>query len=371
MRFALSDEQGSFREVLEDFFGSRVGADHRRRFVDGDGAYDERLWAELAEGLGLSGLLVQEGAGGSEASLVEQVVLFEQAGRNLLCSPLFATAGLAVPALLEAADGLVRQELLSKIAAGAITATVASGEPGRVRGGDGTVDAACDAAGNWSLSGTCTAVVDAATADLVLVVAATTGGPALFAVSKDAAGFVATPSKAFDPTRPLGILSLDAAPAQLVGAAGDVRSLDRARLVSTVIMTAEQLGGMQACLDMAVAYAGSRVQFGRPIGAFQAIKHRCSDMFVAVESSRSVVYYAAWSLAEATAQDEELLVAMTSSSVSTAFQRTASSLLQVLGGIGYTWEHDAHLFLKRAVSSARLLAVVDDHLDTVAAKLGL
>lgn len=370
MRLALSEEQSDFREVVENYLTGRLTSEHTRRFVEGEGSgYDLGLWKSMAAELGLPGLVIDEELGGSGAGLVELALVFEAAGRALLCSPLFGTAALALPALLAAPDWPVRDELLGSIASGETTATAAlpaAGEttPLTATGGD-----------NPRVSGTITPVVDGATADVLLLVADTDDGPALFAVDRESDGVRCTTLASLDPTRPLASVLLGSVPAKRLAVGESVIAAVRhARAVATILLAAEQLGGLQASLDMAVVHAGSRVQFDRPIGAFQAVKHRCADMFVDLELSRWAVYVAAWTLAtpgEQRLEDSECLAAMTGVVVSEAFQRSTASLLQVLGGVGYTWEHDAHLLFKRSASSARLLGTVDELLDVVANEIGL
>jgi alkylation response protein AidB-like acyl-CoA dehydrogenase len=365
---ALSDEQQQFRDAVEKYLAGRVPATHTRRFIEGEG-YDTALWRSMATEPGLPGIAVPEALGGSGAGLVEAALMFEVAGQALLCSPLFGTAGLAVPALLDAAEGSARNELLSRIASGDTTATAAFPSTGQAT--SLTATGGADA----RVTGVVDRVVDGATADVLIVLAVTDDGPTLLAVDCAADGVSATSLESLDPTRPLASVALDSAAGTLL-AVGDMvaPALRHAQAVSSMLLAAEQLGGLQASLDVAVAHARIRVQFGRPIGAFQAVKHLCADMFVDLETSRWTVYVTAWTLGADIAEGREgaeYLAAMTRAVVSESFTRSTANLLQVLGGIGYTWEHDAHLLFKRAVSSARLLGTVDEALDVVAGRIGL
>jgi alkylation response protein AidB-like acyl-CoA dehydrogenase len=365
---ALSDEQQQFRDAVEKYVAGRVPAGHTRKFIEGEG-YDGALWRSMATELGLPGIAVREELGGSGAGLVEAALMFEVAGKAMLCSPLFGTAGLAVPVLLDAPEGSARDELLGRIASGDTTATAAFPMAGEAT--SLTATGGADA----RVSGMVGCVVDGATADVLIALAATDDGPTLLAVECAADGVSATRLNSLDPTRPLASVTLNSAAATEL-AAGDAvaPTLRQAQAVSSMLLAAEQLGGLQASLDMAVTHAGSRVQFGRPIGGFQAVKHLCADMFVELETSRWTVYVTAWTLGagiEAGREDAEYLAAMTRAVVSESFSRSTANLLQVLGGIGYTWEHDAHLLFKRAASSARLLGTVDEALDVFARRIGL
>lgn len=370
MRLALSEDQSDFREVVQKYLTGRLTSDHTRRFVeDEDSGYDLGLWQSMAAELGLPGLVIEEELGGSGAGLVELALVFEEAGRAMLCSPLFATTALAVPLLLAAPTGADRDELLGSIASGGTTATAVL--PGR---GEKTPLTA-SLGDQPRVSGTTGLVVDGATADVLLLVADTDEGPALFSVDRESEGLDCTALATLDPTRPLASVVLRSVPAKkLASGESVVAALGQARAVASILLAAEQLGGLQASLDMAVAHAGSRVQFERPIGAFQAVKHRCADMFVDLELSRWSVYVAACRMATPADEalfDDDYLAAMTRVIVSEAFQRSAASLLQVLGGIGYTWEHDAHFLFKRSASSARLLGTVDEMLEMVADGIGM
>jgi alkylation response protein AidB-like acyl-CoA dehydrogenase len=223
----------------------------------------------------------------------------------------------------------------------------------------------------WVLNGTKQFVVAGASADLILVAASGPVGPSLFAVDGDAAGVTRELLPVLDATRPMARLTFNQTDAVLVGQAGGAADVLPALLdVASVALAAEQVGGAQACLEMAVEYAGSRVQFGRPIGSFQAIKHKCADMFADVESSRAIVQHAAWSL-DAALPEAPLLARLVGAYVSDAYCRVASQNLQVHGGIGYTWEHDAQLYFKRAAASAQLLGSPTQHREQAAAMVGL
>ena len=206
-------------------------------------------------------------------------------------------------------------------------------------------------------------------ADLILVVAQADAGPSLFAVRGDAEGLTRRPLTTLDMTRKQAALTLDGVPAALVGTEGGAADVvTRTLRLAVVALAAEQVGGAQRCLDMSVEYAKIRMQFGRPIGSFQAIKHMCADMLLEVESARSAAYYAAWA-----AQDESdelpLVSSMAKAYCSEAYFRAAADNIQIHGGIGFTWEHDAHLYYRRAKSTELMLGTPGEHREIAAGYL--
>ncbi len=364
MDFELSDDQRAFQEAVRKFLQANSSSADVRRFLDGSASYDRRVWASMAHELGLHGLVVADEHGGAGAGFLELALVLEEMGRAMLCAPFFATVVLAGTALRCANDSAAEQAWLPKIATGDVVATLALVDA------DGPTTARRTSRG-WALNGRKTFVMDGVSADLVLVTAETGAGLSLFAVRAPADGLTCTPLPVLDPTRPLAQLDFDRVDASLVGSdGGAAEPLARTMDLAAIGLAAEQLGGAQACLDMAVAYAGSRVQFGRPIGSFQAIKHKCADMFVDVETSRCAVYVAAWSV-DNDPDDLPLLADMTGSFASDAFYRSAATNLQIHGGIGYTWEHDAQLYFKRATASARILALPSARRESVAHRIGL
>jgi alkylation response protein AidB-like acyl-CoA dehydrogenase len=212
-------------------------------------------------------------------------------------------------------------------------------------------------------------VLDGHTAGLFLVAAATGAGPSLFAVQGGAAGLTRRPLETLDRTRKLARVELTSAEAVLVGTEGGAAAtLTRALQVAAAALAAEQVGGAQRCLDMSVEYAKLRMQFGRPIGGFQAIKHMCADMLLEVESARSAAYYAAWAAAE-DSDELPLVSSLAKAYCSEAYFRTAADNIQIHGGIGFTWEHDAHLYYRRAKSSELMLGTPSEHREIAATYL--
>ncbi|MDN5918313.1 MAG: acyl-CoA dehydrogenase [Pseudonocardia sp.] len=340
MTFDFSDEQialrAAVRELLDDLAGRDVG----------DPGIDRTLWDLLSGQLGVVGLAVPERHGGAGAGPVELAVVAEETGRRLSASPYLSSAVLAATLLSELAAGPAA-EYLPDVAGGRRIATVAiAGDEGWDLTGTGVV-----ADSGTTVSGRRRWVTDGPLADLLLVVAE---GPRVLAVDAGATGVMVTTLGTVDPTRPQADVTFDAAPARLLAEGPDAaRALERTLRTGEVVLAAEQAGGARAALDMAVAYAKERVQFGRAIGSFQAVKHLCAELLVDVESAYSAAYYAAWSLAE-DRPDSAAVASMAQAFCSEVFVRAAGDNIQIHGGIGFTWEHPAHLYLRRARSSAAL-----------------
>jgi len=311
--------------------------------------------------------------------MVELVALMEEMGASLLCAPFFSSVCLAGTTLLAGASQAQKSSILPGLASGETTATVAYTEKNG-RWDASAIEALARSEGeSWVLSGAKTFVPDGGTADLFVVAAREAGstgeaGVTLFLVPADASGVARRGLPTLDQTRRQGELVLRdvrVPDASRIGAAGEgwtilATALDRA----LIALAAEQLGGAQRCLDLSVAYAKERVQFGRPIGSFQAIKHKCADMLVLVESARSAVYYAA---AAATADDPEVpvLASLAKAYCSDAYFRGAAESIQIHGGVGFTWEYDVHLYFKRAKSSETLLGDASFHRERIARRIGL
>lgn len=361
--FEVSEEREEFRQALRRFLQEKSPSNEVRRLMVTEDGYDLAVWQQLAEQLGLQGLMIPDRLGGSELTFVELALAFEEMGRALLCAPFFSTVALAANALLAAGGGLA-DELLQGIAAGTTTATVA------LRDAERPTVARASGEG-YALDGSKRFVVDGHLAALVLVAAEFEGEAALFAVEGASPGLSCIVEPTLDRTRKLARLSLDGVPAKRVSNPGDgLRVLDETALHATVALACEQVGGAQACLDMAVAYAKDRVQFGRAIGSFQAVKHLCADTLVEVESARSAANYAAWALAEG-AEDRVQVAHIAKSAASEAFVTAATNNLQIHGGIGFTWEVDCHLYLRRAKSSEIFLGTPVEHREALATALGL
>ena len=370
MALRFTTEHDELRRTVRSFLAHHSPESEVRRVMATDDGYDPALWSRLGD-LGLVGLAVPEELGGSGYGWTEVAIVLEEAGRALLCAPYFSTVVLAIGALLNSDDGQAQKEHLPAIAAGARTATLA------ITGDAGAWDepsievSAVRRNGHWRLDGHAAHVVDGATADLLLVAARTADGPSLFAVDGDSPGITRRPAPTLDLTRKQARLELAGAPAELVGAPGAgweavARTLD----LGAVGLAAEQVGGAARALEMAVDYAMVRHQFGRPIGSFQAVKHLCADMLVEVESARSAAYHAIWA---ADHDPEELPVAasLAKAYCSDAFTFVAGQNIQVHGGVGFTWEHPAHLYIKRAKTDQLLLGDALHHRRLLARRIGL
>jgi len=370
MEFVFTPEQIELRDSLRRFLEARSPETEVRRLMATTEGYDKDVWARLTAELGLTALLVPEEYGGLGFTFLETSIALEEMGRALLCAP-FLSSILATTALLAAADESACKDLLPGIADGTTLATVAYMEGPHDWAGRSTAVVAEPVGTGWALTGTKRFVLDANCADLILVFAQTDQGASLFAVDATANGLRRESLATMDETRKLGDVAFDATPARLVGAPGSAADVLAHTLdVAATAVAAEQVGGCQRVLDMSVDYAKIRVQFGRPIGSFQAIKHKCADMFLAVESARSAAQHAAWAVAQNPA---ELPVAacIAKAHCSEAFSAAAAENIQIHGGIGFTWEHPAHLYFKRAKSAALLFGDAVYHRQLIARRLGI
>jgi alkylation response protein AidB-like acyl-CoA dehydrogenase len=369
MIFAFTDEQRELAATLRRFLQDKSPSSEVRRLMRTEQGYDARTWSQLAGQLGLPGLVIPEKYGGSGAGPVELAIACEETGRALLCAPFFATAVLAAQALLASGDQAAQEEFLPAIADGGTIATLAVCEDDGAWTTDRLTTRARRAGDGYVLDGRKSFVLDGHTAGLLLVVALADGGPSLFAVPGDAGGLARRPLQTLDATRKQAALSLDAVPARLVGAEGSAADVvARTLRLAAAALAAEQVGGAQRCLDMSVEYAKIRMQFGRPIGSFQAIKHMCADMLLEVESARSAAYYAAWA-AQDGSDELPLVASLAKACCSEAYFRAAADNIQIHGGIGFTWEHDAHLYYRRAKSAELMLGTPAEHREIAAGYL--
>jgi alkylation response protein AidB-like acyl-CoA dehydrogenase len=360
----LTSEHEELRSSLRGFFEGVASEPEVRRLMMTDDGFDPAVWSRLTGELGATSLSISESFGGAGFGFVEVGVVLEEAGRALLPAPYFSTVVLATTLIQTCSDAGLQAEFLPAIARGNLRATVTLPRTG----------VALNAQlrdGSWRLSGTAPLVMDGLTAHVVFVTAATSAGPAIFAVERGAAGVVAVADSTMDLTRKLATLQFDAAVARLVERPDTTSAvLDRVRMVAAVGMACEQVGGAERVLEMAVDYAKERRQFGRPIGSFQAVKHRLADMLVQVESARSAAYTALWAVA-LDSTELPVLSALAKAFCSDAFLFCAAESIQVHGGIGFTWEHPAHLYLKRAKSSQMMFGDPGIQRQRVAAHLGI
>lgn len=351
MDFELNADQRSLREVVRDLLTKRADSAATRAVIESDEGWDAGLWHTLAQELGLVGLTVPDVLGGSGGGLVDLVLVQDALGEHLATVPYLATV---VAAELIRAFATPQQQAawLPELCSGTVT-TVAVAEGDEPWVTEMTSVVATD---DDRLTGRKDHVFAAECAAHLLVPARTADGAVrIYRLSLDAPGVTVTFDKALDPTRRTATVNLADTHAERVGDGTEVLStaLERVHLVASLALAAEQVGGMRRCLDLAVAHASSRVQFDRPIGAFQAVKHRLADMYVALSTSEASLRFAAWSLdAE---EQGAVAVRLAQSRVADAYYRVARDAIQVHGGIGCTWEHDMHLYLKRAMATRVLL----------------
>jgi alkylation response protein AidB-like acyl-CoA dehydrogenase len=371
VNFAFSEEQEELRNVVRQFLEAKSPESAVREQMETEAGYDATVWKQMAEQLGLQSLTVPEEFGGQGFGYVELVVVLEEMGRFLLCAPYFSTVVLAANTLIHSGDDAAKQAHLPGIASGETVATVAFTEPNG-RWDEQGIQATAEADGDaWKISGTKSFVLDGHTADLILVAARTGKGVSIFAVEGGATGLTRTALATMDQTRKQAKLDLDGVTGTLVGTEGEGWALLSTVLdLAAVGLAAEQVGGAQACLDMAVQYAKDRVQFGRPIGSFQAIKHKCADMLLEVESAKSAAYYAGWCASE---MNDELpsVASLAKAYCSEAYFHASAENIQIHGGIGFTWEHPAHLYFKRAKSSELLFGDPTYHRELLAQRIGI
>jgi alkylation response protein AidB-like acyl-CoA dehydrogenase len=377
MKLAYTTEQTELRESVRRFLADRVPLTRVRELMDSADGADEKVWSYAGSQLGLQGLAIPEEYGGAGFTFAEQAIVLEELGAALYPGPYLASAVLAATALLAGSDEQAKRGLLPGIASGETVATLAfteddgSWDPGAIRlTATPPAGGAADGSG-WTLDGHKSFVLDGHTAGLILAVARTGNGLALFAVDAGAAGLTRIQLPTLDQTRRMARLEFSSAPARLVGAPDEAEAvLSRTLDVAAVALAAEQLGGAQRALDMAVEYAKLRHQFGRPIGSFQAIKHRCADLLLEVESLRSAVVYAAAAVSE-DSPELPVVAALVKALGSDTYFHVAAENIQIHGGIGFTWEHDAHLFFKRAKASEIFLGDASYHRERLATRIGV
>jgi alkylation response protein AidB-like acyl-CoA dehydrogenase len=376
MNFGFTEEQEFLRQTARDFLTECAPMTVVREVMEGSASHSPEVWKQMAE-LGWMGLALPEEYGGADLGMVELCIVLEELGRSLAPVPFLPTA-IASALILEAGSGAQKQEWLRRIGAGEAVATLAiTEERGTENPGDLAARAGSEGDG-WVIDGRKLFVPDAGGAEVLVVVARVGGegeeGIGVFAVPRETAGVEVEAMPSMDLLRPLYEVSFRGVklPADaLLGGDRDAwqrvaRVLDRAR----VMIAAEMLGGAEKCLESSVAYAKERVQFGKPIGVNQAIKHKCADMLFEVESAKSITYYAAWAAREDN-DEAPLTAAMAKAYVSDAYRHVSAENIQIHGGVGFTWEYDCHLYLKRAKSDEAWLGDAAYHRERVAQMLAL
>jgi alkylation response protein AidB-like acyl-CoA dehydrogenase len=374
--FAFSEEQEMLRRSARDFLAKESSSKVVRKLMESPDAFDGALWKKLAD-MGWTALGIPEEYGGV-GTFLDLVVVLEEAGRALLPGPFFATMGLAVPVLIEAGTDAQKKEARGAIAQGSARATLAMTEQSGRWDPESVSLAAKQTGDGWQLDGVKQFVPDAEVADYMVVVARTRGegedGITLFLITGKPKGMTVTPLKAMDMTRRWTEVRFDKVQLDASSVMGSTHnawpSLKRALEWATAALCAEMIGGGQKVLETSTEYAKTRQQFGKPIGIYQAVSHKLADMLVQSESARSATYYAAWTV-DADAPDRSLASSMAKAYVSDAYRKIAGDGIQVHGGIGFTWEHDMHLYLKRAKASEVTLGDATYHRELVAQALDL
>jgi alkylation response protein AidB-like acyl-CoA dehydrogenase len=366
IQFAFTDEQEQFRAAVRRFLNDKSPTTEVRRVMATAEGYDPATWRQLSAELALPGIHIPEQYGGAGFGMVELGVVMEEFGRALVCAPYFSTAVLAANAILNAGTEAQKSSLLPAIACGARLATLAITEPGGDWDPRAIALTATPFADGYRLEGTKSYVVDGHVADLLIVAAripssAGLEGLALFTLEANASGVERRLLESVDPTRKIARIDFHGAHADLLGVIEDgagsiVRTLDQA----AIALANEMMGGARKLFDSAIDYAKLRVQFGRTIGSFQAIKHKCADMLLDVELAKSATYYAA----QAAAVDDPdwpALASLAKAAASETYMNTAAQCIQIHGGIGFTWDNDTHLWFKRAKSSEVFLGQPSYH----------
>ncbi len=367
MNFAFTEEQEQLREFVRSFMDEKSSEAAVRELMETDEGYDKAVWSQMAEQMGLQSLIIPEEYGGQGFTFVELGVVLEEMGRRLLCAP-FLSGLLASLAILHSEDDNAKKNYLPGIASGETIAALAFTEENGRWDADG-IEATVDADGK--ITGTKSFVIDGATASLLIVAAKSAAGISLYAVDSSADGVTTTALATMDQTRKQAKIELDGAQGTLIGSdGGGWDTLSTVLDLGAVALAAEQVGGAQFVLEMAVQYAKDRVQFGRPIGSFQAIKHKCADMLLEVESAKSAAYYGLGCAAEL---NDELpsVASLAKAYCSEAYFHASAENIQIHGGIGFTWEHPAHLYFKRAKSSELMFGDPAYHRELLAQRIGL
>lgn len=364
--FEFTDDFVELRKMTRRFCEEFSPESAVRKSMESETGYDASLWRRLGSELGVLGLSVPEEFDGADVGLVAQAVVVDELGAALFCGPVVGTLFLAVPALCAVADEQVQKDYLPGLVAGETVATVAVLlEGGVFEAAAVTVTAQLDD-GQWRLSGTVEQVPDGLAAELILVAAQTEAGVSLFAVAADAAGLSRSAVPPLDLTRRQARVVFDNVDARRIAdddEAPDV--LSSAIRTAAVLMSVDAVGGSQRLLDLTVDHVSTRFQFGQPVGANQAVKHRCANMLVELEQARSAVYHAAWSIQDGT-DDAQLVASLAQAVAIEAYLSVSRSAIQMHGGLGFTWEGSTHLYYKRATTDSAVFGRPELHLDRIA-----
>jgi len=358
--FSVDEEVSELRDTVRSLLTRSSDTTRVRQVMAEAVPFDKPLWRRLSEELGVAGLLVPEEYGGAGFSFAGCAAVLEELGRSLACVPFLASSVLAVSALLEAGTDEARAAYLPGLADGSVIGTLALLEPGTSSWAPGDVALALDEAGP-TLTGVKRLVLDGGEAGLILAAVRTSTGLALVAVDTSDPSVTVTPDVVLDQTRGFATVGFDSTPVVVVSS-GDVEAaLARVIELGSTALAVESIGGAQRCLEMSVEYAKTRYQFGRPIGSYQAISHKCADMLADVELSRSTAAYVVWATDHADFEERSIAAETAAAQCSDAYLRVAGDTIQIHGGIGFTWEHDAHLYFKRAKAAELLFGDAIDH----------
>lgn len=356
MSLALTPEQRDLVTALRDFLDAEVEPRRVREVMETGDGIDRELWRRMNTELGLGGALVAEEHGGTGLGLPELVLIMECAGRTPVGVPLLSSALAAITLSAVADPGLSAEALHGLATGGTIVAPILDAEVRAERSGSA-----------WTLHGTAEFVLDAHVADLLLVSARTPDGTALFAVDAATPGVTRQRLSMIDLTRPMAAVIFGGAAARTLCSPDAQQCIAQVLDTAAIALAAEQLGGAARCLELSAAHARTREQFGRPIGSFQAVKHLCADMLRAIEPARSAVYHAA----RAGTDEAPLLASLVKAHCAEVYTDAANAAVQIHGGLGYSWEHDAHLHYKRAKTSELLFGDPAQHRARLADLAGL
>lgn len=367
MNFLFSEDQQDLSELLGKYLAERSSEESVREAMASQDGHDMSLWNGLAHELGVLGLAIPEEYGGAGLGAVELGIVQEALGTSLACVPFFSTVVLGASSLAAASDDL-KATWLPRVADGSAILALAAGQ-GRtpwlaapLRGAE-----AQQTESGWQLTGSFDLVLDAHVADALLVVATHAGTPSLFLVDKGSAGLTVDQLTTMDQTRRYASVVLSNTPAELAVEDAD-EALTHVGNLALCALAAEQIGGARRCLDLAVSYAKTRLQFGRSIGSFQSIKHRCAEMLIQIESAQAATRHALWA-AEHDVDAFPVAAAMAKITASEAYSKVAGDTIQIHGGIGFTWEHPAHMYFKRAKSTELWLGDPSAHRQRLAKML--
>ncbi|HLC42192.1 MAG TPA: acyl-CoA dehydrogenase [Methylomirabilota bacterium] len=374
MDFAFSQEQEMLRTTARNFLEKECPTSVVRKLMAMPEGATPELWAKLAE-LGWLGLIYPEAYDGAGLGFVDLTVVMEEMGRVLLPTPYFSTVLLGGLVLLEGGSEALKKEWLTKISMGEARVTLAWQEAGGRWDAAGIALSAKESGGSFTLNGAKLFVPDAHTAGLLVVAARTSqsadpsNGVSLFLVAPNTPGVTVELLPTMDETRKLGAVTFANVKVNAASLLGDKHGgwpiLSKVIDKATVALSAEMCGGASRLLEMCTEYAKTRTTFGKPIGSYQAVKHKVADMLLHVENAKSITYYAAWAVDEGV-REAAMAASMAKAYTSDAYRKIAADSIQLHGGIGFTWEHDAHLYFKRAKSSEFTFGNATYHRERIA-----